>query len=225
MFTGIITHLGTVRALEPHPEQDTALLVLDAGGALEGLPAGGSLAVDGVCLTALRSGEDDDGLFRADLMGQTLSMTSLGDRRPGDRVNLERCLLPSDRLDGHLVQGHVDGVGRVLSVTEHGAWTTLRIGLPAALARYVPAQGAIAVQGVSLTVSDASTPAPDGAGEHWFEVGVIPATLRATTLGGLAPGDLVNLETDVMARYAERLALIPAAPAAGAPTVQEDTHE
>lgn len=218
MFTGIITHVGTVRAVEPHPEQDTALLVLDAAGALDGLPAGGSLAVDGVCLTALRSGEEADGLFRADLMGQTLRMTSLGDRRPGDRVNLERCLLPADRLDGHLVQGHVDGVGEVLSVTGHGAWTTLRIGLPADLARYVPAQGAIAVQGVSLTVSDASAPE---AGEHWFEIGVIPATLRATTLGTLAPGDRVNLETDVMARYAERLALIPAQ----APAAQEDTHE
>ncbi|MGW5854340.1 MULTISPECIES: riboflavin synthase [Micrococcus] len=217
MFTGIITHLGTVRAVEPRPEQDTLTLVLDAGGALDGLPAGGSLAVDGVCLTALRSGEESDALFRADLMGQTLAMTSLGDRVPGDRVNLERCLRPTDHLDGHLVLGHVDGVGVVLSVTPQGAWTTIRIGLPASLARYVPAQGSIALQGVSLTVTAVSAP---GDAEHWFEVGIIPATLRATTLGGLAPGDRVNLETDVMARYAERLALIPATRAA-----EEDAHE
>lgn len=212
MFTGIITHLGTVLSLEEHPEADTATLTLDAGGALDGLPAGGSLAVDGVCLTALddaaRPGTDR--VFRADLMGQTLRMTSLGARRPGDRVNLERCLRPTDHLDGHLVQGHVDGVGAVLAVTEHGEWTTLRIGLDAALARYVAAQGAIALQGVSLTVSAVS--APD-AGEHWFEVGLIPATLQATTLADLAPGDPVNLETDVMARYAERLAAVPAAAA------------
>ncbi len=150
-------------------------------------------------------------MFRADLMGQTLRMTSLGDRAPGDRVNLERCLRPTDHLDGHVVQGHVDGTGQVLAVTPHGAWTTLRIGLPARLARYVPAQGAIALQGVSLTVTAVSDP---GAAAHWFEVGIIPATLEATTLGALRPGDRVNLETDVLARYAERLALIPSAPAA-----------
>ena len=210
MFTGIITHLGTVVSLEEHPEADTATLTLDAGGALDGLPAGGSLAVDGVCLTALDGPESGDGRFRADLMGQTLRMTSLGARRPGDRVNLERCLRPTDHLDGHLVQGHVDGVGTVLAVTEHGEWTTLRIGLDAALARYVAAQGAIALQGVSLTVTAVSVP---DAVEHWFEVGLIPATLEATTLGALRPGDRVNLETDVLARYAERLALIPSAPA------------
>ena len=214
MFTGIITHLGTVLSLEERPETDTAVLTVDAGGALDGLPAGGSLAVDGVCLTAL----DDDaasaapGVFRADLMGQTLRMTSLGGRRPGDRVNLERCLRPTDHLDGHVVQGHVDGTGTVLAVSRHGDWATLRIGLPARLARYVAAQGAIALQGVSLTVTGVS---PADAREHWFEVGLIPATLEATTLGRLAAGDTVNLETDVLARYAERLAAIPA------PTTEE----
>ncbi|MGW9737653.1 riboflavin synthase [Micrococcus sp. 140720015-1] len=211
MFTGIVTHLGTVVALEHDTAADTALLTLDAGGALDGLPAGGSLAVDGVCLTALDEPTERPGVFRADLMGQTLRMTSLGDRAPGDRVNLERCLRPTDHLDGHVVQGHVDGTGEVLAVTPHGAWTTLRIGLPARLARYVPAQGAIALQGVSLTVTAVSDP---GAAAHWFEVGIIPATLEATTLGALRPGDRVNLETDVLARYAERLALIPSAPAA-----------
>ncbi|MDY6054771.1 riboflavin synthase [Micrococcus sp.] len=215
MFTGIITHLGTVVSLEEHPEADTATLTLDAGGALEGLPAGGSLAVDGVCLTALDdAGTAADGLFRADLMGQTLRMTSLGARRPGERVNLERCLRPTDHLDGHLVQGHVDGVGTVLAVTDHGEWTTVRVGLPARLARYTAAQGAIALQGVSLTVTAVSAP---GATEHWFEVGLIPATLTATTLGALAPGDAVNLETDVMARYAERLAALPAAAPSSSP--------
>lgn len=211
MFTGIITHVGTVVALERDTDADTALLVLDAGGALDGLPAGGSLAVDGVCLTALDGPQAEPGVFRADLMGQTLRMTSLAGRAPGDRVNLERCLRPTDHLDGHVVQGHVDGVGEVLAVTPQGAWTTLRIGLPPTLARYVAAQGAIALQGVSLTVSAVSDPAgPD----HWFEVGIIPATLAATTLGALRPGDRVNLETDVMARYAERLALIAPVPAA-----------
>ena len=160
MFTGIVTHLGTVVALEHDAAADTALLTLDAGRALDG-PT------------------ERPGVFRADLMGQTLRMTSLGDRAPGDRVNLERCLRPTDHLDGHVVQGHVDGTGEVLAVTPHGAWTTLRIGLPARLARYVPAQGAIALQGVSLTVTAVSDP---GAAAHWFEIGIIPATLEALSL-------------------------------------------
>lgn len=207
MFTGIITHIGTVRELVHRPEEDVATIVVDAPGVLDGLPEGGSLAVDGVCLTALHEADSEPGVFRADLMGQTLRMTALGDLEPGSRVNLERCLLPHQHLDGHLVQGHVDGVGTVLEVADEGVWRRVRVGVSASLARYLPAQGAVALQGVSLTVAAVS--APDAA-DHWFEVGLIPATLSATTFGDVEAGRRLNVETDVMARYAERLAQIPA---------------
>ena len=214
MFTGIITHIGTVVALQQDEQSDTAVLVLDTAGAAAGLPEGGSLAVNGACLTSVPQDADpsapdsapDDGLFRADLMGQTLRMTALGELSPGDRVNLERCLRPTDHLDGHIVQGHVDGVGTVVQVADEGAWRRVRVAVPDELARVIPAQGAITVQGVSLTVTAVSAPSQR---RHWFEVGLIPATLEATVLGALAPGDRVNLETDVMARYAERMKQIP----------------
>ncbi|OFR86309.1 Riboflavin synthase eubacterial/eukaryotic [Micrococcus lylae] len=219
MFTGIITHIGTVRELVHRPEADVATIVVDAPGVLDGLPEGGSLAVDGVCLTALHDADAEPGVFRADLMGQTLRMTALGDLAPGSRVNLERCLLPHQHLDGHLVQGHVDGVGTVLEVADEGAWHRVRVGVPARLARYLPAQGAVALQGASLTITAVSSP---DAAEHWFEVGLIPATLAATTFDGLEAGRRLNVETDVMARYAERLAQIPAPRDATAPADQEE---
>ncbi|MDO5634874.1 MAG: riboflavin synthase [Micrococcus sp.] len=207
MFTGIITHVGVVEALELHPEADAATLTLDTRGAATDLPEGGSLAVNGVCLTALPTQADAPQRFRADLMGQTLRMTTLGSLRPGDRVNLERCLRPIDHLDGHVVQGHVDGIGVVEQVRDEGAWRSLRIGVGPELARYLPAQGAVAVQGVSLTITDVSAPDAD---THHVGIGLIPATLEATTLGSLREGSRVNIETDVLARYAERLAQIPA---------------
>ena len=222
MFTGIITHIGTVRELVHRPEEDLASLVVDAPGVLDGLPEGGSLAVDGVCLTALHDDHAEPGVFRADLMGQTLRMTALGDLVPGARVNLERCLQPQDRLDGHLVQGHVDGVGTVLEAADEGAWRRVRVGVPSRLARYLPVQGAVALQGASLTITAVSA---QDAAEHWFEVGLIPATLDATTFDGLEIGHRLNVETDVMARYAERSAQIPAPRGAAAPTHQQMPSE
>ncbi|MGD6978746.1 MULTISPECIES: riboflavin synthase [Citricoccus] len=201
MFTGIITELGTVSALESLPEQDAARLTLHAPQSLVGLEDGGSIAVNGTCLTAtdIRAAA---GTVTVDVMGETLRRTTVGTLAPGDRVNLERCVPANGRLDGHVVQGHVDGTGTVARIEVHGDWRQVRIALPAGLGRYVAEKGSIAVDGVSLTVSAVSAPAP---GQDWFEVGVIPATLAATTLGTRVVGDRVNLEVDVLAKYAARL--------------------
>ena len=137
-----------------------------------------------------------------DVMGETLRRTTVGSLAPGDPVNLERCLPATGRLDGHVVQGHVDGTGTIARIGVHGDWRQVRIALPAELGRYVAEKGSIAVDGVSLTVSAVSDPSP---GQDWFEVGVIPATLAATTLGARVVGDRVNLEVDVLAKYAARL--------------------
>lgn len=209
MFTGIITELGTVTALEPLPEADAARLRLHAPASIAGLGHGGSIAVNGTCLTATdiaRSG----GTVSVDVMGETLRRTGIGALAPGDRVNLERCVPVDGRLDGHVVQGHVDGVGTITRIDVHGDWRQVRIALPAGLGRYVAEKGSIAVDGVSLTVTAVSEPEngperePSGQAD-WFEVGLIPATLAATTLGSRVAGDRVNLEVDVLAKYAARL--------------------
>jgi riboflavin synthase len=135
-------------------------------------------------------------------MGETLRRSVLGSLAAGDRVNLERAALLTSRLDGHIVQGHVDGTGTLLARTPGDAWETLRFGLPSELARYVAEKGSIAVDGVSLTVSAVGT---EPAGADWFEVGLIPETLRATVLGELGVGEPVNLEVDILAKYTERL--------------------
>jgi riboflavin synthase len=158
---------------------------------------GASIAVDGVCLTVVGwhgTGEID---IDFDVMGETLKRSAVGDRAVGDRVNLERAVRADARLDGHVVQGHVDGTGVVVTRTPGEAWESVRFGLPAELARFVAEKGSITVDGVSLTVS--------AVGPDWFEVGLIPETLRATTLGTRAPGDPVNLEVDVLAKYVARL--------------------
>jgi riboflavin synthase alpha subunit len=195
MFTGIIESLGTVEALER--DADSARLVLRAEGVAEDLPEGGSLAVNGVCLTAVRA-VAQEGRFVADVMGETLDRTGIGALVPGSRVNLERCLPAGGRFDGHIVQGHVDGTGTVVGLIEHADWTTVRIEIPAELAPQLAEKGSIALNGISLTVTAVS---PAGEARPWFEVGVIPATLRATTLGSVRLGDAVNLETDAVAKY------------------------
>lgn len=220
MFTGIIEALGTVVALER--QGDSGVLRVRAGELVEDLPQGGSLAVNGICLTAVT--EDGSGEFAADVMGETLARTGLAQLVPGDRVNLERCLPVGGRFDGHIVQGHVDGTGTVVAVTAHPSWTTLRIGLPAVLAPQLAEKGSIAVDGISLTVT-AVSPAEEP--EPWFEVGVIPSTLAKTTLGSVSVGQTVNLETDAVAKYLLRARQFEAEPVAGSGfcgTRQEAEH-
>ena len=216
MFTGIVAAQGTVRSVEARPDGTSARLLVDAGPIVADLPHGGSLAVNGVCLTATRTGQLGAGQFLADVIGETLSRTTLGALAAGDTVNLERCVPADGRLDGHVVQGHVDGTGTVLAREDLGEWERVRVSLPAGLAPFVAEKGSIAVDGVSLTVTAVSAP---GAAEHWFEVGVIPATLAETTLGRRPAGSTVNLEADVLAKYAQRLLAFgaPAPGAAGSP--------
>jgi riboflavin synthase len=196
VFTGIIEEIGEV--VEVAPKGDSAVLTIAAERVAQDISEGASIAVNGVCLTVT-------GWFeypplhhvRFDVMGETLARSVLGALAPGATVNLERATRADSRLDGHVVQGHVDGTGTVLQRTAGSAWETVRFGLPAALARFVAEKGSIAVSGVSLTVT--------AVGADWFEVGLIPETLRATTLGTKQPGDAVNLEVDVLAKYVERL--------------------
>jgi riboflavin synthase len=160
----------------------------------EALAAGESIAVQGVCLTAVTA--DAQG-FAADLSRETLSRTTLGALRAGDKVNLERSLRLDSRIGGHLVLGHVDATCRVVAIRAHDAFETVRFALPGALAAEVAEKGSVAVDGVSLTVASV--------GERWFEVALVPATLAGTTLGKLRPGDRVNLETDIVAKYVRRV--------------------
>ena len=189
MFTGLVAGKGVVRALSGgRLEVETEL----AGE----LAPGDSIAVNGVCLTAV---ERSNGTFAADVMPETLRHTSLEPLAEGDEVNLELPLRAGDRLGGHVMQGHVDGTGTVDSVTEEGNSRVVRIKAPAELLRYVVQKGSIAVDGVSLTVS--------GVDDEAFEVSLIPETLARTTLGAAAPGRTVNLEVDVLAKYVEKLSV------------------
>ena len=189
MFTGIIEELAEVVALEPRG--DSAVLAVRASTVA---PHGASVAVNGVCLTVVGG---DSGTLSFDVMAETLKRSVVGALRAGERVNLERAVRADGRLDGHIVQGHVDGTGVVVSRTPGDAWDAVRFGMPPELSRYVAEKGSIAVDGVSLTVT--------AVGDDWFEVGLIPETLRATTLGAKQPGDPVNLEVDVLAKYVARL--------------------
>jgi riboflavin synthase len=187
MFTGIVEELGTVLAIEA---QGRGVRVrIGATTVLEGAKVGDSTAVDGCCLTVV---DLDDRWFEADVSDESLRRTTLGVRQAGDRVNLERPLLVTDRLGGHIVQGHVDAVGKVLAPVPD-----LRVGMPDDLRRYIIEKGSITVDGVSLTVVQ---PEDDG-----FTVAVIPHTAEVTTLGAKQPGDTVNLEVDLIAKYTERL--------------------
>jgi riboflavin synthase len=213
VFTGIVEGTGVVRAVRAHDR--AARLAVDAGDHLRGARIGDSIAVNGVCLTVAATAGT---VFEADLSAETLARTTLGDLRPGDAVNLERPLAVGDRLGGHLVQGHVDGVGRVIGRRGEGEASYLDIAAPRSLARYIVEKGSIAVDGVSLTVAAVS-------GDR-FTVCLIPHTCAATTLGTLGSGAAVNLEADVLAKYVERLIASYAperAPsrAAGAPDLSE----
>ena len=218
MFTGIVEEVGEVTAVEP--SGDGVRLTVRAPKAVSDAAHGDSISVSGVCLTVVDQGSD---WFTADVMRQTLDMSTLRGVAAGRAVNLERATVAHGRLGGHIVQGHIDGTGEVLEVRPGAQWSVVRIALPADLAPLVVDKGSIAVDGVSLTVSDASPAAPAD-GMHWFEVSLIPETLAATTLGSRVAGDRVNLETDILARHVQRLlAFAPGAPpelsaAAAAPT-------
>ena len=197
MFTGIVEEVGTLVVRED--QSDAAVLQIQAKRVLEGVALGDSIAVNGVCLTVTRV---DGDVWSTDVMAETLSRSSLGSAAAGAPVNLERAVTPHTRLGGHMMQGHVDGIGVVAGRVPGEHWEVVRIALPPGLARYVVEKGSIAVDGVSLTVSAVS---PTDIPEPWFEVSLIPTTLRETTLGSRAPGEPVNLEVDVIAKYVERL--------------------
>jgi riboflavin synthase len=194
MFTGIVAELGEVAGIEQRG--DAARLTIR--GSTEGVSPGDSIAVNGVCLTVTGI---LDGTFTADVMGETLDRSGLGALTPGAPVNLEQSVRLADRLGGHLVQGHVDGTGTIISRSPAERWDQVRISLPAGISRYVVHKGSIAVDGISLTVSALGPPG----GETWFEVCLIPETLKRTTMGARQPGEVVNLEVDVIAKYVERL--------------------
>jgi riboflavin synthase len=192
MFTGIVEELGEVVDLTRTP--DAARLSVRGPRVLADAKDGDSIAVNGVCLTLAGRG---DHTFTADVMAETLDRSSLGTLTPGSAVNLERAVPLGARLGGHLVQGHVDGTGTLVDRTPAAHWVLARIQLPADLARYVVEKGSVAVDGVSLTVT--------GVGEDWFTVGLIPTTLEQTTLGRLRPGQRLNIEVDILAKYVEKL--------------------
>jgi riboflavin synthase len=198
MFTGIVEELGEVISLERR--DDAARLTIR--GATQGTRLGESIAVNGVCLTVA---DITDGAFTADVMGETLDRSGLGALTPGAPVNLERSVRLADRMGGHLVQGHVDATAAIISRAPADHWDQVRIGLPGAISRYVVEKGSIAVDGISLTVSALSPPAAGENQQQWFEVCLIPETLKRTTLGIREPGDTVNLEVDVIGKYVERL--------------------
>jgi len=209
VFTGIVEEVGTLVVREDL--SDSAVLRIRAERVLEGVALGDSIAVNGVCLTVTGvepDGVDGAAVWSTDVMAETLSRSSLSSAVAGQPVNLERAVTPQTRLGGHLMQGHVDGVGHIVTRKPGEHWEVVRIALPPALTRYVVEKGSIAVDGVSLTVSAVSdVPGPDvhPDADAWFEVSLIPTTLRETTLGARAPGEPVNLEVDVIAKYVERL--------------------
>ncbi len=193
MFTGIVEEVGTVVALDRDGER--ARLHIGAAEVVRDAALGDSIAVSGCCLTVTELTEQG---FTADLMAATLNATALGDLTPGAPVNLERAMRADTRFGGHLVQGHVDGVGEVRDRQEQPGTVFLTVRAPAHLDRYLVAKGSVTVAGVSLTIVDLPAPAT-------FRIGLIPHTLAVTTLGTVAPGDPVNLEVDVIAKYVERL--------------------
>jgi riboflavin synthase len=192
MFTGIIEELGSVRSIEERGEN--ARIVIAASVVTEGTNHGDSIAVNGVCLTALDIQPDS---FAADVSRETLLRSTLGRLRPGTPVNLERAVTPATRLGGHIVQGHVDARGQFMGVEDHGESWTLRIKYPADIARYLVFKGSVAVEGISLTIA--------GLTDEYFEIAIIPKTWEVTNLSHLKPGDDVNIEVDVMGKYVEKL--------------------
>jgi riboflavin synthase len=192
MFTGIIEELGEVVAWVGLG--DAARITVHAPIAVSDARHGDSISVSGVCLTVIEQGPD---WFTADVMAETIAMSTLAGVTPGDRVNIERAAQVNDRLGGHIVQGHIDGTSMLLSIEQGSAWRVLRFSLSTDVAPLVASKGSIAVDGVSLTVS--------AVGDDWFEVSLIPETLAVTTLGRKDVGDRVNIETDILARHVARL--------------------
>ena len=192
MFTGLVEEIGVVEELKLL--DDAVRIAVRAPKVTEDAAPGDSIAVDGVCLTVV---DNAHGTFTADVMRETLDRSRLGTYEAGSEVNLERALAAGQRMGGHIVQGHVDGVAEVVSRTPSEHWEVVRFTLPRHLDRYVVEKGSIAVNGTSLTVS--------AVGEGYFEVSLIPTTLRETTAGALAPGDPVNLEVDIVAKYVEKM--------------------
>jgi riboflavin synthase len=192
MFTGIIEELGLVESVEQ--QGDAIRLTIRAATVLDGTGLGDSISVNGCCLTVATQGERT---WTADVMQESLDKTSLDDLGPGDRVNLERAVTVEKRLGGHIVQGHVDGVGTVVSRSPSEHWEVVEIQMPPELGRYVVEKGSITVDGISLTVVTV--------GEDRFTVSLIPETLARTTLGIRQPGDRVNLEADIIAKHVEKL--------------------
>ncbi|MBO8141260.1 MAG: riboflavin synthase [Firmicutes bacterium] len=194
MFTGLIEAMGQVVHIIPHPDGEGARLLIRAPSLTKAVAVGESVAVNGCCLT-VTAAEDDSLAF--DAVPQTLARTTLGRLSPGDRVNLERPLRPADRMGGHMVLGHVDGVGQVVAVRTEGNSRRIGIEIPADLLDYLVPQGSVAVDGVSLTVAALT--------QRGFEVAVIPHTAAVTTLGLVRPGDEVNVEADIIGKYVARL--------------------
>ena len=194
MFTGIIEELGKISAFEKRG--DGARIKISARVVTENTAEGDSIAVNGVCLTALDIKSDS---FAADISGETLDKSTLGNLKVGSRVNLERAVTPSTRLGGHIVQGHVDTRGEFISAKQDGDFWTVRIGFPSEIGQYLVYKGSVSVEGISLTIANLS--------EDYFEIAVIPKTWELTNLSALKPGDAVNLETDVIAKYVERIML------------------
>jgi riboflavin synthase len=192
MFTGIVEELGTIDSLED--QGDAIRLTVRGPLVTSDARLGDSISVNGCCLTVATRGDDS---FTADVMHETLAKTSLGALEPGARVNLERAVTPATRLGGHIVQGHVDGTGTIVSRTPSEHWELVEVSLPAELERYLVPKGSITVDGISLTLVEVS---PDS-----FTVSLIPETLARTTLGFKQPGDVVNLEVDVIAKYVEKM--------------------
>lgn len=192
MFTGIIEELGTVT--DWTPSADAARITVRGRLAVSDVTHGDSISVSGVCLTVVDHGPD---WFTADVMAETIARSTLSSVRPGASVNLERAARIGDRIGGHIVQGHIDGTAVLLAITEGDAWRVLRFSLEREHAPLVARKGSIAIDGVSLTVSDV--------GEDWFEVSLIPETLEATTLGTASVHGRVNIETDILARQMERM--------------------
>lgn len=193
MFTGLVEGQGRVSALRRHG-RDARLTIATAGLGFDDVAAGDSIAINGVCLTAVAPRGD---AFEADVSGETLSLTTLGDLKAGDAVNLERSLTPATRMGGHFVTGHVDGMARCVERRRDGESWRFAFELPAGLSRYVARKGSVAVDGISLTVNAVSGPR--------FEVNIIPHTLENTNLDGCRVGSRVNIEIDLVARYLERL--------------------
>lgn len=194
MFTGIVEELGTVTSVADLG--DSIRLAIHAPLVTSDAQLGDSICVSGVCLTVTSL---DEGSFSADVMAQTLKMSALSELVAGSRVNLERAVTPTTRLGGHVVQGHVDATTTIISRSPSEHWDVVRLELPLSIAKYVAARGSIALDGVSLTVSEIDL------NQKWFEVSLIPTTIAATTFGSKGVGQTVNVESDILARHIERL--------------------